>query len=134
MESERNIIQKLLESREQTLAMYKGFSIKMDYDNNIKIYDRSGTCIAQCEDTKEAYQYIDDLPLKERNPVPSRSTQRLYYIYSRGTLDSRRARAMYLSKKYRKCIWCDEKDADTYTRRERDAIIRNSRTYDSYEK
>lgn len=133
MSSERNIIRLLLESREQNLAVYKGFKIKMDYDNIIHVYNISGKDIAQFENTEEAYQYIDELPLKEKNPPKnSRITPTVYYIYLKGTLDSRRNYAQYLSKKYRRCIWGYERNADTYTRKERDAIIRNSKSYDSY--
>lgn len=129
---EKTIIQKLLESREQQLAVYKGFSIRMDYDNIVKVYNHSGACVAQFENTKEAYDYIDDLPLKEKNPPKNLPTQPMYYIYSKGTLDGRKAYAKYLSKRKRQCEWSYEKDADTYTKRERDAILRNSKTYDSY--
>lgn len=107
---------------------YRGCNLTMDIDNNILVH-KNGKYIGQFEDIEAAQTYIDDMP--DRFSNSSFPKEKLYCIFLKGTYS--RNRAQYLSKRLKRCIWSTEANADTYTKREVDAIMKNSKAYDYYE-
>lgn len=134
MSIESSIITRLRESRDQEFMTYKGFTIASDDDNNIIVKGNRGK-IGEFISTDDAIEYIDNLPASQRysqnkKPDPSSNQKgRMYLIFLKGTYYD--SRAKFLRKKTRRCDWSYERDADQFTEKEMNAILRNSRNYDS---
>ena len=58
---EKLILDRLRESREVSIGSYRGYELRRDYDNSVLVY-KNGRLVVSCENEKEAYEYIDDMP------------------------------------------------------------------------